>query len=149
MERAVMPSSIKILGMDADDTLWQNEEFFLLARGSLCGYANFLHTPKSVVWTSSDRWAAQPWTLWIWNKGLCIIHSWNRDQRIWGRGSSKCDPRHFENGPWDVKPSNLAFAWRRRKSAPTSWNLWANFNYQGRPFTSRTETGSIGFERFF
>ena len=28
MERASLPSSIKILGLDADDTLWQNEEFF-------------------------------------------------------------------------------------------------------------------------
>ena len=28
-----MPSSIKILGIDADDTLWQNEEFFRLAQG--------------------------------------------------------------------------------------------------------------------
>ena len=27
-----MPSSIKILGIDADDTLWQNEEFFRLAQ---------------------------------------------------------------------------------------------------------------------
>jgi putative hydrolase of the HAD superfamily len=33
MERPVMPSSIKILGIDADDTLWQNEEFFRLAQG--------------------------------------------------------------------------------------------------------------------
>ena len=32
MERAVMPSSIKILGIDADDTLWQNEEFFRLTQ---------------------------------------------------------------------------------------------------------------------
>ena len=28
-----MPSSIKILGIDADDMLWQNEEFFRLAQG--------------------------------------------------------------------------------------------------------------------
>ena len=27
-----MPSSIKILGIDADDTLWQNEEFFRLTQ---------------------------------------------------------------------------------------------------------------------
>ena len=32
MERAVVPSSIKILGLDADDTLWQNEEFFRLTQ---------------------------------------------------------------------------------------------------------------------
>ena len=32
MERAVVPSSIKILGIDADDTLWQNEEFFRLTQ---------------------------------------------------------------------------------------------------------------------
>ena len=32
MERASLPSSIKILGLDADDTLWQNEEFFRLTQ---------------------------------------------------------------------------------------------------------------------
>ena len=32
MERVVVPSSIKILGIDADDTLWQNEEFFRLTQ---------------------------------------------------------------------------------------------------------------------
>jgi len=32
MERASLPSSIKILGLDADDTLWQNEEFFRLTK---------------------------------------------------------------------------------------------------------------------
>ena len=37
MERAVMPSSIKILGIDADDTLWQNEEFFRLAQDQFVG----------------------------------------------------------------------------------------------------------------
>ena len=32
MERASLPSTIKILGLDADDTLWQNEEFFRLTQ---------------------------------------------------------------------------------------------------------------------
>ena len=32
MERASLPSSIKILGLDADDTLWKNEEFFRLTQ---------------------------------------------------------------------------------------------------------------------
>ncbi len=32
MERASLPSSIKILGLDADDTLWQNEELFRLTQ---------------------------------------------------------------------------------------------------------------------
>tara|TARA_B100000780_G_scaffold232354_1_gene172290 strand:- start:67 stop:192 length:126 start_codon:yes stop_codon:yes gene_type:complete len=34
MERGVRTSGIKILGIEADDTLWQNEEFFRLTQDS-------------------------------------------------------------------------------------------------------------------
>ena len=43
MERAVMPSIIKILSMDTDGTLWQTEEFFQLAQDRVADMLDSTH----------------------------------------------------------------------------------------------------------
>ena len=43
-----MPSSIKILGVDVDDTLWQNAGLFWLAQNFFCKHASFLICPDSM-----------------------------------------------------------------------------------------------------
>ena len=57
MKRVVIPSSIRILGIDADDTLWQNEEFFRLTQDR---FADMLasYTPQircmNILWLLSS-----------------------------------------------------------------------------------------------
>ena len=50
-----MRSSIKILGLDADDTLWQNEEFFRLTQDLfadlLSGYMSASHLHEHLLAT--------------------------------------------------------------------------------------------------
>ena len=52
-----MPSSIKILGIDADDTLWQNEEFFRLAQDRFADMlVSYIPTDRfmNIFWLLSD-----------------------------------------------------------------------------------------------
>jgi len=77
MERASLPSSIKILGLDADDTLWQNEEFFRLTQDRFADMLSAYMPPDPSARRAIGRRATQLGTIWLWDKGVYAVHGRN------------------------------------------------------------------------
>ena len=78
MERASLPSSIKILGLDADDTLWQNEEFFRLTQDRFADMLSAYMPPDPL---HAELLAAERRNLGRYGygiKGLCC--PWSKQQ---------------------------------------------------------------------
>ena len=72
MERASVPSSIKILGLDADDTLWQNQDFYRLTQDRFADMLSAYMPPTLCTqsyWPPSDAtWDA---VTGRWKKQMC------------------------------------------------------------------------------